>query len=465
MADTFPIDAAFPSQSGIPAIRYEKYHFLVIDDMSASRQSMRQCIQSMGGFHVDFAGTYGEAIYRLKNGTALPDIVLCDFNLNDARDGQQLLEELRRNALIPDDSVFMMVTAERTYEKVVSVVELAPDDYILKPFTPDKLKIRLNRLVEKKLFFKAFFAAIRRKDHKDALMILDDLEQTSAGRRFLFDIMRKRSETLLAAGMFDKAAESYRNILSVSPFPWAKAGLAKAEHALGNLDAARKEIDFVVNSAPKYFEAQDLKAQICVDMGDLEEAQRTLHQLSKSTPKNYLRKRTLAEVATLNGDMETARAAMKDVIENDSHPGAITVTERFSMARIAAVAGDGEGVQKALDGLSVTEFNGLSFNEALSYKALLSVTGAPEDLLAARDMIKKLRNIPHDMGVDIVLGAVSSNDEALADDVVTRLLSCHTTKKAFKTLRSIYEREGLLERFKVIQRKAAEGLIAAKAEG
>lgn len=28
----------------------------------------------------------------------------------------------------------MVITAERTYEKVVLAVELAPDDYILKPF-------------------------------------------------------------------------------------------------------------------------------------------------------------------------------------------------------------------------------------------------------------------------------------------------------------------------------------------
>jgi hypothetical protein len=48
-----------------------------------------------------------------------------------------------------------------------------------------------------------------------------------------------------------------------------------------------------------------------------------LDEVAKKTPRNYLRKRLLAEAATLNGDAETARAAMADVIANDTMPGAI----------------------------------------------------------------------------------------------------------------------------------------------
>lgn len=46
----------------------------------------------------------------------------------------------------------MMVTGEQSYEQVVSAVELVPDDYIIKPFSPDKLLLRLERIVAKKTF-------------------------------------------------------------------------------------------------------------------------------------------------------------------------------------------------------------------------------------------------------------------------------------------------------------------------
>ena len=39
----------------------------------------------------------------------------------------------------------MMVTAERTYDRVMSAAELAPDDYLVKPFTEETLRLRLVR--------------------------------------------------------------------------------------------------------------------------------------------------------------------------------------------------------------------------------------------------------------------------------------------------------------------------------
>ena len=46
--------------------------------------------------------------------------------------------------MIKSATIFMMVTAERSYEKVVSAVELAPDDYLIKPFSGEVLRTRLE---------------------------------------------------------------------------------------------------------------------------------------------------------------------------------------------------------------------------------------------------------------------------------------------------------------------------------
>jgi DNA-binding response OmpR family regulator len=81
------------------------------------------------------------------------DIILSDYLLEDGRDGQQLLEELRQQHLVPLSTVFMMITSERAYHNVVSVAELAPDDYLIKPFTADDLHGRLVRALYRKQFF------------------------------------------------------------------------------------------------------------------------------------------------------------------------------------------------------------------------------------------------------------------------------------------------------------------------
>lgn len=53
------------------------------------------------------------------------DIILADYSLDDGRDGQQLLEELRQQNMISLSTVYMLITAERAYRNVVSVAELA----------------------------------------------------------------------------------------------------------------------------------------------------------------------------------------------------------------------------------------------------------------------------------------------------------------------------------------------------
>ncbi|MGE5466875.1 MAG: response regulator, partial [Ignavibacteria bacterium] len=109
-----------------PDVVYKELRFLVIEDQEPARKTLKMCIQAMGGFFIDVAVSHGDAIFRIRNN--LPDIIICDYILGEGRTGQQLLEELRRTRMLPDRVVFLMVTAERSYEQVVSAVELTPDD-------------------------------------------------------------------------------------------------------------------------------------------------------------------------------------------------------------------------------------------------------------------------------------------------------------------------------------------------
>ena len=85
-------------------------------------------------------GVHVETIVRKR------DLLLDEtYHIGDGQDGQHLLEDLRHNAIIPLSTLFVMVTGERQYERVVSAAELAPNDYILKPFAADTLHDRILR--------------------------------------------------------------------------------------------------------------------------------------------------------------------------------------------------------------------------------------------------------------------------------------------------------------------------------
>ena len=109
---------------------------LIIEPQPGMRGNFHNMLTLCEIKKIDHAVSSGTAIRQLQARSF--DIILCEYDLGDGQDGQQFLEDVRHNKLISLSTIFFMVTAERAYEKVVSAAELAPTDYILKPFTSEK---------------------------------------------------------------------------------------------------------------------------------------------------------------------------------------------------------------------------------------------------------------------------------------------------------------------------------------
>jgi len=437
------------------AATFRDKRFLVIDDQPMARESLRAIAQTAGAFSVDFATGYQEAIFRIRNNA--PDVILCDYMLGDGRSGQQLLEELNRFELLPDETIFMMVTGEQSYEQVVAAVELVPDDYIIKPFSPDKLMLRLERVIAKKAFFAPYYREMRYRNYDAALAILAAGRTSEAGRTYRFETLREEAEVHLAAGQPEKAEATYRAILEHFDFPWARAGVARALERQNRLHEAREEIDRVVARTPHYFDAADLKAGICMAQGDHAEAQKVLDGVARRTPRNYLRKRLLAQAAELNGDAETARAAMADVIANDTMPGAVTPSDQLALARTHADAGDHIAAEKVLLTMRESEVMNLPLAAQASFSALLAVC-CPEK---GRSKFAGLRPallvtaLDATARMDILRAALETADGELADRQARELIAGDEARRVFATVRRLYTQYGRDSEFREIQRQVA----------
>ena len=434
---------------------YNKKRFLVIDDQPQARDALRTIAQTIGAFAVEFASNYQDAIYRIRNNA--PDVILCDYMLGEGRSGQQLLEELRRFNLLPDETIFMMVTGEQSYEQVVSAVELVPDDYIIKPFSPDKLVLRLDRIVAKKNFFAAYYQEKRKQEFARALAILEAQRASEAGRPYRFEILRQQAEVLLASGDAEASEKAYRNILENYEFPWARAGVARSLHKQNRLTEAREEIDKVVAGTPHFFDASDLKASICMAQGEHAEAQKVLDEVAKKTPRNYLRKRMLAEAATLNGDSETARAAMADVIANDTMPGAISPEDRLAMARSHIDGNDKISAEKVLVGMRDAEVQAMNLAEQASFAALLAICSPEKGTGRFAGLRPAL--LASELGttasIDVMRAALSVSDHELADLHTEQLMAGTEAKKVFGAIRTQYALHGREKDFREIQKQVA----------
>jgi DNA-binding response OmpR family regulator len=122
---------------------YSRRLFLVVDSVPEMQRALAMTLSSFGAEKVEYASKASDALAKMSRFEF--DVVLCDFDLGNGYDGLYLFEEVKERNLIKQSCVFMIVTGERRSQRVISAAEMAPDDYLLKPFTGEVLAQRLGK--------------------------------------------------------------------------------------------------------------------------------------------------------------------------------------------------------------------------------------------------------------------------------------------------------------------------------
>jgi len=285
---------------------------LLIEDNGDMRASLRTQLADAGLEQCEVARNIKEAVDRLHR--ARPDLVVCDYNLGQGTDGQQFLEMVRRKKQLPLSCAFLMITGENSYEQVATAAEYTPDDYLLKPFTADKLATRITRVLDKKAALLPIYRWMGTKpDPEKALAACEEL--LTADQRYALDIQRLKGELLLTLGRHQEALAHYAYILTQRATPWASVGHARALVALSRDNEARAELELALLVYPNYLAAYDLLAQIFART-DKDAAQQIIEQALKVSPSTQ-RTRELGTLAMENKDFARAETAFKRVVDKD----------------------------------------------------------------------------------------------------------------------------------------------------
>jgi len=326
------------------SIDYSALRALVVEDYPGMRNALRLTLSNFGITKVQLVSSASEAIYHVKQKSY--DFILCDFNLGEGRDGQQLLEELRHSNLITIETVFIMVTAESYYEKVVATAELAPDDYMIKPFSPELLRSRLESILLQKWAFRDVYSHFLAGELEDAIVACDQLIQGKP--RHLVDALRFKGELLVALGRFEDAEALYQQVISMRAVPWARLGLARTLHHQNKDEAAEEVLRDVMEQAPEMVAAYDLLSDVCLAKKDAPAAQQALERGVAISARTVRRQQRLGEIAQNNGDLDTARAAFSNVLEKGLHSIFVTPSDFGNLCRVQLEQGDLQGVAKTL---------------------------------------------------------------------------------------------------------------------
>ncbi|AKH19354.1 response regulator [Sedimenticola thiotaurini] len=372
--------------------KIEQLSFLVVDDYADMRGVLRNMLQSYGVSDIDSVANGREAISRIE--AKRYDVILCDYNLGDGRDGQQVLEEIRARRLIGVGSIFVMITAENTRLMVMGAVEYEPDSYLTKPFTKDLLAQRLERLLNKKADLREIEQAIDRRDFDLANELLD--KRIAEKPRNINELIKIKADLALKDGDFDQAETIYSDMLSQREIVWARVGLGKSYFLSGKYEDARQVFQGLVDGNERLMTAYDWLSKTYQALDDPIAAQKVLETATAHSAKAIMRQRALGELALRNHDEKVAARAFSQAIQLGKHSIYKHPSLYANLARCKASINSGDAalmvlrdMKKAYKGDAEANLYA-SMTEATIQEDMHNGVRARQCMIEAHELYKKL---------------------------------------------------------------------------
>jgi len=117
---------------------------LIVDDLSAMRRIIKNVLRDLGFNHISEADDGMMALPMLQGGDY--DLLITDWSMPGMQ-GIDLLRHVRSDDRLNTLPV-LMVTAEQKPEQIDEAVQAGVNGYIIKPFSPQTLKEKLDKIFE-----------------------------------------------------------------------------------------------------------------------------------------------------------------------------------------------------------------------------------------------------------------------------------------------------------------------------
>jgi len=117
---------------------------ITVDDSSTMRRIIKNTLKRIGyGDEILEAENGKEALEILENNPV--DLIITDWNM-PVMDGLTFVKKIRSNSKF-DDVPIIMVTTEAAKEDIITALKAGVNNYIVKPFTPQVLKEKIEQVL------------------------------------------------------------------------------------------------------------------------------------------------------------------------------------------------------------------------------------------------------------------------------------------------------------------------------
>lgn len=275
---------------------------LVIDGNPISRSVMTQNLREFGFAAVKAVSRIVDAREALEHRRF--DMVICDNNFEQGHEsGQDLLEELRREQLLPYATVFIMVTGEATYQTVAEAAEAALDSYLIKPFSANTLFTRVREARQRKRVLQEVFEAMEARDLEHAAALC--IQRFEKREMYWLYAARIGAELLLNLKRHDEAKQLYDAVVAAKAVPWARLGIARVQLVDGDTSQAKRSLEALISDTPQYADSYDVMGKLQMEQGQIAQALETYRTAAEMTPGCILRLQHCGTLAFYSGDAAT----------------------------------------------------------------------------------------------------------------------------------------------------------------
>ncbi|WP_342118662.1 tetratricopeptide repeat protein [Pseudoduganella sp. OTU4001] len=428
---------------------YSALSVLIIDPNQHMRTGLHNMLTQLGISRIEHGVTAGTAIRHLEKKSF--DLILCEYDLGSeqGQDGQQLLEDLRHHKLIFPSTIFIMLTTEGVYSKVVSAAELTPTDYILKPFTVDVLAQRIARAVDRRTALLPVHQMMEQGRLREAILASE--VSAAANPRYATECARLRAEAHMGLGEMDQAAAIYREILEVRPLGWAQLGLARCQFQQDQFEEAVETLQRLIDENPKFMAAYDLMARAQQALGQPAEARAALEAAVSISPHMVRRLRHLGQVAFDAGDIEAAEKTFKQVVAKSKYSEFRDPEDHVNLVRALVQKGDAAGAANVLRDLERSARPGAATDACKAFSAALvqGLNGkdeaAQKELANALAAVSEAKGLSSGLKLGLAQSCLQHGMDAQGMELLDALASDPSSGVSEADANAVYERAGRAE--------------------
>ncbi|MEW5721987.1 MAG: tetratricopeptide repeat protein [Thermodesulfobacteriota bacterium] len=300
---------------------------LIADDSPNMLRTLANMLRLMGYKNILRADNGETALIKMRSDKV--DMILSDWNMPKMT-GIEVLRVVRDDEKMKDIP-FLMITGEVDQQTVAQAGEEDVDGYLLKPFTQEDLKTKLEEILNRK----------RNPSQVDVHISV--------------------AKVYLEARQWERALDELREALKMSPrSPRVSYALGEVHEAMGDMSTAKKLYLRSIEFGHHFLKGHEAAARIYQAQGQVEAAAEHLQKAVSISPKNLDRQLSLSKVLIQTGDKEGVRRVLQNVMalaEKDKADIAREVGEIYLEAGLAAEAQEAFGQALNADPKDVYLYN------------------------------------------------------------------------------------------------------------